>query len=182
MDFIVVSLRGKLEEIKNDNAKYQKLEKALSSFRCSKSDDEEKFIKERAIDFEKTNKARTYLLVSNNAIIAYFTLAIKSIDFESTVSPAKKKSISAGSSNTKTYSAYLIGHIAKDDSVQEEMGTIILDQCFDLIKESQKIVGGRIVYLDCKDEEKIKNIYITNGFKFLQKSENTQLLQYYQKI
>ena len=77
------------------------------------------------------------------------------------------------------YSSYLIAHLAKDDSVKEKMIDILLDHAFALIYEAQEIVGGRLVYLDCKNEPKIIKLYEENGFEYFNTSESTGLKQYY---
>ena len=179
MDFIIVSLRAKLEEIKSDKAKMHKLQKALSLFNCSRNNDEQTFLREKAIDFEYSGKSRTYLLISKNKIIAYFSLAFKSIDLV-TVSSSTRRRMTAGE-NVETYASYLIGHLAKDDSVSEKMIDILLGNAISLILESQKIIGGRLVYLDCKNETKLINLYTEYGFKHFNISKSG-LIQLYMKI
>ena len=92
MDIEVISLRSKIEEVKSDKVSFNKLKEALSLFCCPKNLDEEDFIHNKAIDFEQLNKARTYLLIKDNKIIAYFSLAFKSIDLE-LISKTTKKNI-----------------------------------------------------------------------------------------
>ena len=133
-------------------------------------------------NYEIHNKARTYLLVDDeDFIVGYFSLAFKSIDLAN-VSKTTKRKIVGGQSNTDTYSAFLIGHIAKDDSVKELLGDAIIEAAENLLVEAQKIVGGRLIYLDCKDEPKLKELYERNGYKYFKTSELSGLLQYYKKI
>lgn len=180
MDFIIVSLGAKLKEIEGDKVKEQSIEKALSLFKCKKNLDEQKFINQEAIFFERHNKARTYLLIRDDTIIAYFSIAFKSIDLV-TISKNKKKSLTGGE-QVNTYSSYLIGHLAKDDSIEEKMLPILLDNAMSLIYEAQSIVGGRLVYLDCKNEPKLIKMYEEYGFEYFGTSKETNLRQYYLKI
>lgn len=185
MDIEVISLRSKIEEVKSDKVSFNKLKEALSLFSCPKNLDEEDFIHNKAIDFEQLNKARTYLLIKDNKIIAYFSLAFKSIDLE-LISKTTKKNITAGEKDVKTYSAYLIGHIAKDSNYKQQIGCYILDMAMDLIYDAQRIVGGRLVYLDCKDEKKLIDLYTQYGFKYFNKyttlKDNIEYQQYYMKL
>lgn len=180
MGFIVVSLGAKLKEIEGDKVKEQSIEKALSLFKCNKNLDEQKFINKEAIFFERHNKARTYLLIRDSVIIAYFSIAFKSIDLV-TISNSKKKSMTGGE-QVNTYSSYLIGHLAKDDNVEEKMLPVLLDNAMSLIYEAQAIVGGRLVYLDCKNEPKLIKMYEDYGFEYFGTSQKTKLRQYYKKI
>ncbi|MDR3244364.1 MAG: hypothetical protein LBT79_06400 [Elusimicrobiota bacterium] len=44
-----------------------------------------------------------------------------------------------------------------------------------IIDKAQESVGGRVVYLECKDEEKLKKLYESSGFRYLQ--DNADLIQ-----
>lgn len=180
MDFEIVSLKSKLDSIGDNEASLELLREALKLFKCTKNSDEEDFLHNKAIDFEIHNKARTYLLVDNNKVIAYFSLAFKSIDL-SEVSGELKKDITAGNKSVTTYSAYLIGHIAKADTVKARLGYALLDSAIDLILDAQKIVGGRLVYLDCKNNEKLISFYSNYGFKHF-KTSPFGLEQFYKRI
>jgi hypothetical protein len=180
MDYIIVSLGAKLKEIEGDKAKEESIQNALSLFKCEKNLDEEEFLHHKAIFFERHNKARTYLLIKNSKIIAYFSIAFKSIDLV-TISKNKKKDITAGE-EVETYSSYLIGHIAKCDGVEEKMFLALLDNAMSLIYEAQSIIGGRLVYLDCKNEPKLIEKYEEYGFEYFGTSAETGLRQYYMKI
>ncbi|MCR5308541.1 MAG: hypothetical protein K6E21_00320 [Bacilli bacterium] len=63
MEYLVVSLFAKLEDINSDNVRLKKLQETLSLFKCEKNKDEQNFIRNKAIDFELHNKARTYLII-----------------------------------------------------------------------------------------------------------------------
>ena len=107
MEYLVVSLFAKLEDINSDNVRLKKLHEALSLFKCEKNRDEQNFIRNKAIDFELHNKARTYLIISNECIVAYFTIAFKSIDLVE-MSQTEKKKITGGNKLVSHYSAFLL--------------------------------------------------------------------------
>ena len=180
MGIEITSLKTLIESYKAENVSLSDLAEAFSSFHCKNNLDEETFLKEKAIDFELKNKARTYLVFDNDNIIAYFSLAFKSIDLKN-VSTNLKKKMTAGES-CDTYPAFLIGHIAKNDNVPLKLGNILLDIANNLFYQAQLVVGGRLVYLDCKDIPKLRKFYENNGFKLFKQSETTGLLQYYKKL
>ena len=117
---IEISALGEIIKLLEENGvSLDVLRETLSTFKCKKNLDEEDFLRKKAIDYEKQNKARTYVLFNENGEIAgYFSLAFKSIDLKP-VTPSKVKAMTAGESNVETYSAFLIGHIAKNDTVKQ---------------------------------------------------------------
>ena len=180
MGYEVASLGSLITEYVDQKGSLEDLQRAFSSFHCAKNEDEEDFLHNKAIGFEQSNKARTYLIFDDEGIAAYFSLAIKTIDLQD-ISLSKKKDMLAGET-AKTYSAFLIGHIAKNDRVKESLGDYILNNAISLLLQAQEIVGGRLVYLDCKDIEPLKAFYQENGFKYFQTSPESKLLQYYKKL
>ena len=111
-------------------------------------------------------------------MIAYFSVAVKSINLQP-LNKNRRKKITAGESNSDNYATFLIGHLAKDDSVKYKLGKHILDLALLVIYAAQNLVGGRLVYLDCKDTIELKNFYESNGFTYFNTSQVSQLLQYY---
>ncbi len=159
------------------------VERALSSFKCEKNSDEEDFLHNKAISYERHNKARTYLVYDDSYLhlLGYFTIAFKSIDLKN-ISKTKRKDMTAGE-DVEAYSAYLIGHIAKNSDLHTDLkGTQLLQYAKSVIAEARDLIGGRLIYIDCKDIEKLKTFYLDNGFKYFNTSEKTGLLQYYFKI
>lgn len=189
MGYEIASLASLIEEYIVQEGSLDDLQRVFSSFSCVKNADEEDFLLNKAINFEQRNKARTYLVMDEKGIAAYFSVAIKTIDLSmaiktidlSMVKLNKKKDVLAGEI-ANSYSAFLIGHIAKHDRVTEPLGKFILDNAIGLLLRAQKIVGGRLVYLDCKDIESLKALYENYGFKYFQTSPDTNLLQYYKKL
>lgn len=176
----IVPLRVLLKILRKRQASLENLRDALSCFQCTKNLDEQDFIRTKAIDFENRNKARTYLIVLDAEIVAYFSLAFKSIDLQN-VSKSKIKDMTAGE-NVESYSSYLIGHIAKKDCCSIQLMDFILDKAFDIITTAQRYVGGRLTYVDCKDEPKLIKMYEENHFKYFKTSEKTGLKQFYRKV
>lgn len=150
------------------------LRKALSRFKCEKDFDVQNFLQINAIPFEKDNQASTYLSIDDKSgkIKGYFSLALKAFKFSSSIPKRRRKTISGKSD--ETIPAYLIGQLARDDSTEKGVGKELLQQAIQLIKNAQYYVGGKLVYLDCKDC--MIKYYERHGFKFLQKNSNVDTL------
>lgn len=72
---------------------------AVGRFSC-KDKDVEFFLKNKALEFERCDKSRTYLVHDyeaysggNVSVLAYFTLSLKSLEFRGTLSKNKIKEI-----------------------------------------------------------------------------------------
>ena len=62
----------------------------------------------------------------------------------------------------------LIGQIGKNfNNGYDKLisGDILLKFACNKIKETQNIIGGRYVFLECEDKEKLKEFYESNGFE-----------------
>ena len=160
------------------------LDNALFSFKCPKNKDEENFLHNKAKKYETANKARTYLIYNQeySHLLGYFTLAFKSVELKN-ISKEKRKRITAGEPETETYAAFLIGHLAKNNDYKDEIdGVTLLEEATSVILQAQDLVGGRLMYIDCKQEKKVQAFYENNGFVYFNTSKKTGLLQYYKKI
>jgi len=114
---------SKLIEAAEVKKKICLIEKAVSSFFCEKNCDVEEFIKEKAINREKRDLTRTYLIVDEKKfeedrkieIIAYFSIAFKTLIIPQTLSNTKIKKIDGFSRGAKESIVYLIGQLARND-------------------------------------------------------------------
>lgn len=148
------------------------LDKVFSSFKCSqKNQDVEKFLIKNAIDFEKRRISSTFLIFNDEALNngtlildAFFTLSLKVFVFSEEASNTDKKK--AGAKNDSV-PAYLIGQLARAENTKNGLGKETLIEAIAYIKKAQYYVGGRLVYLDCKDD--LIEYYTKQGFKFVQK-------------
>ena len=97
---------------------------------------------------------------------------METLRFSDEIKGAKKKKMHGESSSADSITVYLIGKLGKSDHYENEIDLkIILDYCYDLIKRSYEVIGGRFILIECY-EEKLKNYYEKFDFKFLQKSDN----------
>jgi hypothetical protein len=174
-----------LEQEHNEEAKT--LRKSLSSFFssnffCKKDRDVQSFLHNKAIRFEDADKSRTYFVVdeeklneSKLAIFGYFSLGIKSIDLAEDVSKSQRRKLDGLSKNADSLNVYLIGQLAKNDSYKDKVtGTELLNYAIPLIKNCMRIIGGRVVLVECKNQEKLVDFYKKQNFTILQETEDSK--------
>lgn len=170
-DYIVSNEIGE-EEIKS----------ILSDFSCPKNQDIEKFLKEKALAFEKIGLARTILVFKECDDIAkfvgYFSIAIKQIDISEISKEDRRKVFKTRYSLGNEIPTILIGQLAKNFTNNNNLlikGNDLLYLAFDYIKEMSKNTPSFVVSIDCENNEKIKYFYESVGFKFLKYSDNDLL-------
>lgn len=135
------------------------------------------FLNTKAIEYEKADKARTYLFVDNEngCVAGFFSIANQSfevpekLDEDKVMSIRQRKMLDGfmGKQGNKVithFPVYLIGQLARDEKyTQDELsGAVLLDTALDMIAEAQKIVGGRTVLVECQKE--LIPFYIKHGF------------------
>ena len=175
---MVQSLR---EILSIENSDKTSLQEVFSSFKSYKGDkDIESFLQKKAIPNEEQKISRTYLIINDEKwekneiqIDGYFSLALKVIKLGD-ISNTKKKSIAKSTVNDDV-AAYLIGQLARGKDTDKGFGTLLLHEAIARIKSCQELVGGRIVYLDCK--EAVKPYYEKQGFIELQKNPCNKTLK-----
>ncbi|MDR0197812.1 MAG: hypothetical protein LBI36_06305 [Oscillospiraceae bacterium] len=157
---------------------------AISRFSC-RDKDVESFLKNKALEFERRDKARTYLIYDGNksALLGYFTLSLKALPFTENTSKNTIKSIDGFSKDIRAVGIILIGQFGKDTELAKDIdGGHLLDICIETVYAAQKIVGGRFVLLECQEIDKIVSFYERNGFKALQYDENDKYLQMVRRL
>lgn len=171
--------------LKSDSTK-EEIESLLFSFEKLNGTtgciDIEYFIHKKAIEFEKMDLARTYLVLSmykNRAYLAgYFAIApkplvIKKKVFRKLSGTQQKKLMGFGHKTDQSNyecKGYLIGQIGKNFSEEavsanQLNGSELLQLAYSKIKEAHEIVGGRVVHLECQNIHKLKNFYEDQGFR-----------------
>ena len=76
--------------------------------------------------------------------------------------------------------SYLIGQLAKDDKYRTAInGSLVLNYAISVILSAEHLVGGRVVYIECRDIPKLVAFYANNGFKLLRRDPSDALLQMY---
>lgn len=168
----VVNLNYIISELGEEKSK-----QILSNFCCPKNKDVEDFIKLKSIEFSKQGLAGIHLVFSiiddNLSLLGYFDLSNKIISISSkSLSNTLKKRISKFATydketNTYILSSILIGQLGKNynNGLNEYIkGDELLKIACDKVRETQMDVGGKIVYLECEENEYLMNFYKNNGF------------------
>jgi len=165
----------------------------LSSFSCPLNTDIEEFLRHKAIGFSKQGIAATYIVISNDAdapvISGYFSLANKVI----LVNPAAAKNSDwrrrfgkFGKFQEETGSFLLavplIGQLGKNFSEEADgliVGNDLIAHAEEKIRGTQKVIGGKMVYIECADEKELVSFYESNGYHIInhRQSDEGDLLQ-----
>lgn len=167
---------------------------ALLSFCCIQDPDVEQFLHMKALEYEKHGWCAVYLLLNEDKfeqgeifVEAYFTLSHKSL-----IADRDKMSRSAitkygGVSSARTLNFVLIGQLGKyiretpNGYVRSLLsGHDILDYAFEVIYAAASLIPCKHTMVECKNIEKIVEMYTSYGFSFFQ--EDRGLQQYCRKI
>jgi hypothetical protein len=171
----------------------QKIEESFKKFSCQREKDLENFLLQKAITYERTNYGKTYLCIDKSEldngkfiVIAYFTLAQKSLDISNLSKNKKRKVLGEypGRDGLNSVPAYLIGQLGRCDNCSKEdlMGQQILNECYHAISLAARVVGGNLLVLECR-EHMFEKFYKDQGFKKLYNELNEEgLYTLYKKI
>ena len=158
----------------------------LSSFSC-RDKDVEKFLHEDAIPYEKSKKARTYLLIRTEPppyICGYFSVALTCVEIKKldSLSKSQRKKLCGLLDSRNPLAGYLIGQLGRNSEIDSLSlpGVDILEQAVGIIKIAQKRVAGRFALIECAPESGLLKFYENNGFHIL--SQDDYLYQMYRII
>ncbi len=172
-------LRTALENIGESDT-----QKILSDFSCPLNPDIELFLKNNAIEFDKQRISATHLVFmpynNDNILAGYYTLSTKAFNIDkSTISKTFYKRLSKHATydpmlQTPMLPAPLLAQIGKNFTNNYNKlisGSELLELAIKDVEISQRIVGGKIIYLECEDNERLMGFYATNNFiKFSERS------------
>lgn len=173
MSYKIINLKDIYNTFGEDKTK-----EILKDYKCKLNLDVEYFLKEKAIEFSKQDISRTFLVLSEykgrNVIVGYFAITNKATKIKKfVISKTKRKKIlryAEYNNESKGYNIALplIGQLGKNyNNGYNKLisGDILLKFACDKIKQTQNIIGGRYVFLECEDIDKLKNFYEDNGFE-----------------
>ena len=166
----------------------------LSTFSCPMNDDVERFLTKRsAIDFATQGVSQTFLVYASykkkNILCGYFTIANKYIVVNKhSVSGTlrrrlRKFAMPSAEKDDLVIMAPLIAQLGKNyaNGYSELItGDELLKMAEDQIRLAQRIIGGKVVYLECEDIDRLKDFYSSNGYvefgkRRLDKDERTEM-------
>ncbi|ADZ83602.1 hypothetical protein [Cellulosilyticum lentocellum] len=170
--YVQVSLKDMIQELGES-----KVKSILSNFSCPLNEDVEYFLKYKAIEFAKQNIAPTHLVFASYKdkleLVGYFSLTIKtmSVAINSLSSKYRSRIRKFGNINPdlKAYliPAPLIAQLGKNYTNGLNgliTGDELLKLACDKISIVQQDVGGKVVYLECEEKQKLIDFYSENGF------------------
>lgn len=156
----------------------------LSSFSCPLNKDIENFIKYKAIEFSKRTTAKTHLVFWQTddekymEFVGYYTITYKviTVDRSALSNTEAKKLKNQGvydeSKQEYSVSAPLIAQLGKNYTNGNDTlidGADLLHLAVNKIRKIQKEIGGRFMYLECEDKEKLLDFYTKHNFKIFGK-------------
>jgi len=165
------------------------LRDAFSLFCCDKDDDITDFIRNKAVEYEKRDKSRTYIYFDEGClqetgklkIVGFFSIAMKTLKIPviDTMTKTLRKRFGNISDEDRNLVAFLIGQLGRDTSYSKDIldGKRMLQDCYDLIASARDIIGGRLILLDCKPTEKLCAYYEEEGY--IDITENDDELKHY---
>jgi len=112
-------------------------------------------------------------------VLAYFTVALKVLKLTEDVSITQRKKIDGLNKEIREVPCYLIGQLGKNDSYKDDIaGSLILQYSMGIIRKAFNSVGGRVVLVECNNNEKLLDFYTSNDFTFLQEEDLVQLISH----
>jgi hypothetical protein len=188
LSYKIVNIIDLCEEIGEDRGAY-----LLSSFCCPQNTDIEKFLRIKAVGFSRQGIAATYAVIvpgdGSNTIVGYFSLANKVI----LVDPAaainsdwRRRFEKFGKFQEETgcylLAVPLIGQLGKNfagGADRQISGNELIAYAEEKIRVTQRIIGGKMVYVECTNEKALVSFYESNGYHIInhRQSDEGDLLQ-----
>ena len=173
MEYIVTNLDSLYKALGE-----KKLQEILDTFECKKNIEVESFLKDKAISLSKQGISKTYIVTTiyndSTIIVGYFSIANKMTkvkqDFFGGKTKKRFERFAETNKSSNMYLTYLplIGQLGKNYHNNYDKyisGDKLLRLACLQVKEVQKLIGGRFVFLECEDIPKLKDFYESNGFK-----------------
>ncbi|WMC91272.1 N-acetyltransferase [Kineothrix sp. MB12-C1] len=178
--FVEMNLSDVIEQLGEGETK-----SILSSFTCPLNKDVENFIKHKAIEFSKRTTSKTHLVFwqtedgEHTELVGYYTVSMKTITISKSVLSANeiRKLTSQGCEHTRAecrFPAPLIAQLGKNYTSGNDTlisGPDLLQMAINKIRNVQKEVGGRFIYLECEDKKELLEFYNGCNFKVFGKRE-----------
>lgn len=151
----------------------------ISDFSCPVNTDVENFLHNNAILSEKQGFSVTRLVFASYkkepVLVGYYTLANKVIVISKScrISKTLKKRLNRfGTYNQdlqqREIPAPLIAQLAKNYQYKSQnliSGDDLLELATESVRQSLRLLGGRVVYLECEKDQRLIDFYVRNGFR-----------------
>lgn len=162
----------------------KQIEERLKLFSCPLNADVEDFIQNKAVNFALQDLASVWIVTAsykeNWVPVGYFALANKHFHIKpDKLSNRYRREINKFGTldsriNKYIVSAPLIGQLGKNYRNGYDKlitGDELLGMACDNVRAAQKLIGGRLVYLECEDIPSLVKFYERNGFFQFDKRE-----------
>ena len=154
-EYIVLNLQDIIDEKGSDFAV-----DCLNRYYCPLDSDIESFARTKAIDFSEQAIARTYLVFQGGPtrLVGMIALAQKSLSIPLASLRGKRRTLLRrfGKHNEQTNSY---------DGMNELItGNQLLSIACKIVQQAQRLIGGKLAFLECKPEAKLIDFYARNGF------------------
>lgn len=175
INYLEIRLLDLLDEVGEE-----KTNEIISDFSCMKNgkelnDDVEFFLKKKAILFDKQYMSSTSLIFTSDSddeliLVGYYSIAQKPFSFTEGVSRSIRKEISGHHYFVKQdLPALLLGQLGKNYSDKALCGALLkgadlINFAYKRMKSVHVALPFKLIYLECKDEEQLREFYETHGF------------------
>ena len=171
-------------------ASYDSISEIVLRFKCLRDNDIQSFLHDKAALFNRKGKSKTHLVLDQEAlengsvnIVAYFSLAIQLLRIPEGTSVTQIRLLDGlysrkGGEQITEIPSFLIGQLAKNDLYSSSVsGSLILEYALSVISTAEEMVGGRVVYVECRDIPQVISFYENNGFKIFRRDPDDGLVQ-----
>lgn len=179
-----VLVRPLRELLLSDEWSNSSIKKALSAFACNRDNDVMRFLKQYAINNERNGSTRTYLALGPKAfdegkldLWGFYSISLTVVDYSDIDVEYRHELMGnvPGLQMSPSFPGFLVAQLARADSMGCGLlsGVDLLHSAEWTIYEASKIVGGRFLYLDCKNA--LVDYYEEHGYSELYMDEKTKL-------
>ena len=176
-----------LEELLQSPDGAKRFAAMTANFACPLNPDVEHFLRATALHNQAMHISRTKLVTlptgDELTLVGYYSLALQVLDLDRITSKSLRKKITGFKRENKLGAAiYLIGQMGKNFH-NNANGLISGHDLFRLamrdILKAQQIIGGRIVVVECKNDDKLRKFYEeTLGFQLIDTADDESMLKY----
>lgn len=109
-------------------------------------------------------------------ILAYFSLSFKELILDKAkLSKTKVQQLDGISRKAEKIKVFLIGQLGKNTAIVDNpiSLSIILNEIYAVLSEDNALIDGRIIILECEDNNRLIQLYKQHGFTLIEIETNT---------
>ncbi|NQL65232.1 hypothetical protein HO447_00985 [Streptococcus suis] len=130
------------------------------------------YLKNEAITTELTHKSRNFIIIDQEVseekfeILGFFTLTLKIVNVQTLDDITRKSFVLSGknANHLEYLPGLLIAQFGKNLHFNKITGREVMELVVEKIQLAQSILGGKMVYLDSINDEKVISFYKSFGF------------------